>query len=81
MGFKGKAEQKETIDQTALREVEETGVEGLSNKTLEITYHILKEMSNISSKTYWFEMFSDYIGDFKPQKKGDYQVKWVGPKN
>ena len=41
---KGKAEQKETIDQTALREVEEeTGVEGLSiTKPLEITYHIFK---------------------------------------
>ncbi len=41
---KGKAENKETIDQTALREVEEeTGVEDLKiTKPLEITYHIFK---------------------------------------
>ena len=81
---KGKAEQKETIDQTALREVEEeTGVEGLSiTKPLEITYHIFKRNEQyFIKKTYWFEMFSDYIGDFKPQKKeGITKVKWVGPK-
>ena len=81
---KGKAEQQETIDQTALREVEEeTGVEGLSiTKPLEITYHIFKRNEQyFIKKTYWCEMFSDYIGDFKPQKKeGITKVKWVGPK-
>ena len=41
---KGKAESKETINRTALREVEEeTGITGLSiTKPLEITYHIFK---------------------------------------
>ncbi|MDC0571085.1 NUDIX domain-containing protein [Flavobacteriaceae bacterium] len=81
---KGKAEQKETIDQTALREVEEeTGVKGLSiTKPLEITYHIFKRNDQyFIKKTYWFEMFSDYIGDLKPQiKEGITKVKWVGPK-
>ena len=81
---KGKAEQKETIDQTALREVEEeTGVKGLSiTKPLEITYHIFKRNDQyFITKTYWFEMFSDYIGDLKPQiKEGITKVKWVGPK-
>ena len=81
---KGKAEQKETIDQTALREVEEeTGVKGLSiTKPLEITYHIFKRNDQyFIKKTYWFEMFSDYIDDLKPQiKEGITKVKWVGPK-
>ncbi len=81
---KGKAEQKETIDQTALREVEEeTGVKGLSiTKPLEITYHIFKRNDQyFIKKTYWFEMFSDYVGDLQPQiKEGITKVKWVGPK-
>ena len=35
----------------------------------------------LSKKPYWFEMFSDYIGDLKPQiKEGITKVKWVGPK-
>ena len=57
---KGKAENKETIDQTALREVEEeTGVEDLKiTKPLEITYHIFKRNDKyFIKKTYWFEMF------------------------
>jgi len=81
---KGKAENKETIDQTALREVEEeTGVKGLSiTKPLEITYHIFKRNGQyFIKKTYWFEMFSAYTGDLKPQKnEGITKVKWVSPK-
>ena len=81
---KGKAEHKETIDQTALREVEEeTGIRGLTiTKPLEITYHIFKRNNQyFIKKTYWFEMFSDYSGDFKPQiKEGITKVKWIGPK-
>ena len=81
---KGKAEANETIDQTALREVEEeTGIRDLSiNKPLEITYHIFKRNNMILlKKTYWFEMFSSYEGDFKPQfKEGITKVKWIDPK-
>ncbi len=81
---KGKAEHKETIDQTALREVEEeTGIRGLTiTKPLEITYHIFKRNNQyFIKKTYWFEMFSDYSGDLKPQiKEGITMVKWIGPK-
>jgi 8-oxo-dGTP pyrophosphatase MutT (NUDIX family) len=81
---KGKAENKETIDQTALREVEEeTGVEDLKiTKPLEITYHIFKRNDKyFIKKTYWFEMFSTYTGDLKPQKnEGITKVKWVSPK-
>jgi len=81
---KGKAENKETIDQTALREVEEeTGIKRLSiTKPLEITYHIFKRNDKyFIKKTYWFEMFSTYTGDLKPQKnEGITKVKWVSPK-
>lgn len=81
---KGKAEANETIDQTALREVEEeTGIRDLSiNKPLEITYHIFKRNNKILlKKTYWFEMYSSYEGDFKPQfKEGITKVKWIDPK-
>ena len=81
---KGKAEHKETIDQTAIREVEEeTGIRGLTiTKPLEITYHIFKRNNQyFIKKTYWFEMFSDYSGDLKPQiKEGITKVKWIGPK-
>jgi len=81
---KGKSESNETIDKTALREVEEeTGVKGLSiTKPLEITYHIFKRNNQHQiKKTYWFEMFSDYDGDLKPQlNEGITKVKWIGPK-
>ena len=81
---KGKSESNETIDKTALREVEEeTGVKGLSiTKPLEITYHIFRRNNQHQiKKTYWFEMFSDYDGDLKPQlDEGITKVKWIGPK-
>ena len=78
---KGKAELKETINETALREVEEeTGVFGLSIvKPLEITYHIFKRMGQFYIKvTYWFKMYSDYEGELIPQEKeGITKVKWI----
>jgi|TARA_Y100000385_G_scaffold260974_1_gene291348 8-oxo-dGTP pyrophosphatase MutT (NUDIX family) len=78
---KGKAEPKETINQTALREVEEeTGVSGLViTKPLEITYHIFKRNDrNYIKVTYWFEMFTDYEGKLIPQEKeGISKVKWI----
>ena len=69
---KGKAEAKETINFTALREVEEeTGITGLSiTKPLEITYHIFKRNDrNYIKVTYWFEMYSEYDGKLIPQEK------------
>ena len=81
---KGKTESNETIDQTALREVEEeTGIKGLHiTKPIEITYHILKRNNKYQiKKTYWFEMYSDYKGDLSPQlSEGITKVKWIGPK-
>ena len=78
---KGKAELKETINETALREVEEeTGVFGLSIvNPLEITYHIFKRMGQFYIKvTYWFKMYSDYEGELIPQEKeGITKAKWI----
>ena len=78
---KGKTEPKETINQTALREVEEeTGISGLSIiKPLDVTYHIFKRMDQYYIKvTYWFEMYSEYDGKLIPQEKeGITKVKWI----
>lgn len=82
---KGKTEKNENISQTALREViEETGIKNLSIvKPLEKTYHIFKRGGrNYLKSTYWFEMYSDYKGKFKPQKKeGITRVEWIGIEN
>ncbi|WP_040248636.1 NUDIX hydrolase [Psychroserpens mesophilus] len=78
---KGKTEGKETIEETALREVEEeTGVSGLSIvKPMETTYHIFKRNGKHKIKiTYWFEMKSNYKGDLLPQEnEGITKVVWL----
>jgi len=78
---KGGTEKKETIDQTAIREVEEeTGVSGLSiTKPLEITYHIFKRNGNHKIKiTYWFEMKTNFKGELVPQaKEGITKAEWL----
>jgi len=78
---KGKAEKKETIDQTAIREVEEeTGVQGLEiTKPLEMTYHIFKRNGRYRIKiTYWFEMKTTYDGPLKAEEsEGITQVAWL----
>ncbi len=80
---KGKAENKETIDKTAIREVEEeTGVKGLSiTKPLEMTYHIFKRNGKYRIKiTYWFEMHTSYNGPLIPQEaEGITKVAWLSP--
>ncbi len=80
---KGKAESKETIDKTAMREVEEeTGVTGLSiNKPLEMTYHIFKRNGKYRIKvTYWFEMKTSFNGPLVPQEaEGITKVAWLNP--
>jgi len=78
---KGKAEGKETIDKTAIREVEEeTGISGLKiTKPLEMTYHIFKRNGKHRIKvTYWFEMQTSYDGKLVPQvKEGITKVQWL----
>lgn len=78
---KGKAEKKETIEETSVREVEEeTGVEGLKiTKPLDTTYHIFKRNGRYKIKiTYWFEMKTDYSGKLNPQEnEGITKVAWL----
>lgn len=81
---KGGVEKKETIEQTALREVEEeTGVKDLRiTKPLNITYHIFKRNGKHKIKvTYWFEMKTDFNGVLEPQEKeGITKVEWLNTK-
>ncbi|WP_203257858.1 NUDIX hydrolase [Hyunsoonleella ulvae] len=81
---KGKIEKKESIEETAIREVEEeTGVTGLKIvKPLETTYHIFKRRGRYRIKiTYWFEMVTTFDGKLYPQEKeGITKVKWLGKK-
>jgi len=78
---KGKAENKETIAITAIREVEEeTGVKDLEiTKPLEMTYHIFKRNGKYKIKiTYWFEMKTSYNGPLCAQEEeGITKVKWL----
>ena len=79
---KGKTEGKESIEETALREVtEETGVKGLViKKPLPTTYHIFKRNGKPKLKiTFWFEMYSTFSGKLYPQlNEGITEVKWLG---
>ncbi len=78
---KGKTEGKETIEETALREVsEETGVAGLQiTKPLETTYHIFKRNGRYKIKiTYWFEMKTSFNGNlYAQEEEGITKVEWL----
>ncbi|MEJ6791531.1 MAG: NUDIX domain-containing protein [Lacinutrix sp.] len=78
---KGKTEKKESIEETALREVEEeTGVTRLKIvKPLDTTYHIFKRNDKLKIKvTYWFEMATDFEGELFPQEnEGIAKVAWL----
>jgi len=81
---KGKTEGKESIEETAVREVEEeTGVKGLQIiKPLPTTYHIFKRNGKHKIKvTYWFEMKTDFDGKLSPQEnEGITKVEWLDEK-
>lgn len=78
---KGKAERKETIEETAIREVaEETGVADLKiTKPLDTTYHIFKRNGRYKIKvTYWFEMTTSFKGELIAQEnEGITKVEWL----
>jgi ADP-ribose pyrophosphatase YjhB (NUDIX family) len=80
---KGKVEKNETIEDTALREVEEeTGVRGLEIvKPLNTTYHIFKRHGKYKIKiTYWFAMKTKFDGILQPQQnEGITKVEWLSP--
>jgi 8-oxo-dGTP pyrophosphatase MutT (NUDIX family) len=82
---KGGTEKNETMEETAIREVEEeTGVTGLkiSNK-LPKTYHIFKRNGRYKLKvTYWYEMQTDFNGTPQAQEdEGIEKVAWIKPKD
>ncbi|WP_166965796.1 NUDIX hydrolase [Yeosuana marina] len=78
---KGKAERRETIEETAIREVtEETGVNGLEIvKPIETTYHIFKRNGRHRIKvTYWFEMKTSFKGNlYAQEEEGITKVEWL----
>lgn len=81
---KGRVEKNETIEEAALREVEEeTGVKNLkiTNSTPYITYHIMKRKGKYRLKTtYWFEMSTDFTGELSPETKEDItKAVWKAP--
>tara|TARA_B110000008_G_C16773243_1_gene485479 strand:+ start:74 stop:544 length:471 start_codon:yes stop_codon:yes gene_type:complete len=78
---KGKLEVGETIEECAIREVEEEcGMEELSivNK-LNSTYHTYKLNGKAILKcTYWFKMHSNYKSKLSPQlEEGITKLEWV----
>jgi 8-oxo-dGTP pyrophosphatase MutT (NUDIX family) len=80
---KGGTEKNETMEETAIREVEEeTGVTGLkiTNK-LPKTYHIFKRNGRYKLKvTYWYEMQTDFNGMPQGQEdEGIEKVAWIKP--
>jgi 8-oxo-dGTP pyrophosphatase MutT (NUDIX family) len=80
---KGGTEKNETMEQTAIREVEEeTGVTGLSIvQKLQKTYHIFKRNGRYKLKvTYWYEMKTAYQGTPQGQiEEGIEKVEWIHP--
>jgi len=81
---KGGTEKNETMEQTAMREVEEeTGVNGLSIvEKLQKTYHVFKRNGRYKLKiTTWYEMNSTFEGIAEGQEEeGIEKVVWVNPK-
>ncbi|WP_130736244.1 NUDIX hydrolase [Flavobacterium sp. J27] len=82
---KGGTEKNESMEETAMREVEEeTGVSGLKIiKKLQKTYHVFKRNGRYKLKqTYWFEMKSNFKGTPQGQiEEGIEKVVWVHPKD
>lgn len=78
---KGKIEKKESIEDCAIREVEEeTGVKGLEIvKPLDTTYHIFKRNGRHKIKvTHWFEMKTSYSGSLNPENnEGITKADWL----
>jgi 8-oxo-dGTP pyrophosphatase MutT (NUDIX family) len=77
---KGKVEKNESIEEGAIREVEEeTGVKNLKiSKFLKTTYHVFQRKGKFKLKeTYWYEMTTDYTGELIPEEsEGITKVKW-----
>ncbi|NKI28064.1 NUDIX domain-containing protein [Arenibacter sp. 6A1] len=81
---KGKLDKGESIEECAIREVEEeTGVKGLKIENfLRTTYHLFKRNGVYKLKeVHWFAMNTTYKGELTGQvDEGIEKVKWKGPK-
>lgn len=81
---KGRIEKKESLEEGAIREVEEeTGVKNIKIvKPLATTYHIFKRNGRYRIKiTYWFKMKTSYTGELVPEiSEGITKVRWFGKK-
>ena len=78
---KGKLDEGETIEQCAIREVEEeTGLKNISlKKDLLTTYHTYNENGkHILKESYWYEMHVEGKQNLIPQTTEDiHEAKWV----
>ena len=76
---KGKQDKKETIENTAIREVkEETGLEDVFIKSfLDKTFHVYFDKTWILKTTYWFSMNSKYKKARPQESEGIKKVKWI----
>ena len=78
---KGKLDKGETIEECAVREVEEeTGLRNIQlGELIGITNHFYKEKGkNINKKTYWFAMKVSGIQKLIPQTEEDIlELRWV----
>jgi ADP-ribose pyrophosphatase YjhB (NUDIX family) len=77
---KGRIEEGESIDTTAIREVEEEcGIKDLQIKQkLITTWHIYYQNQYCLKETHWFLMDSNYKGELKPQvEEGITAVKFI----
>jgi ADP-ribose pyrophosphatase YjhB (NUDIX family) len=82
---KGKLDKGETLEQCAVREVEEeTGLKNIMlDKNLITTYHTYDENGkHILKESYWYEMHVEGIQKLIPQTIEDiHEAKWVKKKN
>lgn len=80
---KGKLDEGETIEECALREVqEETGVSQLTlGKLVDITYHDYYDKyleTDATKETYWYEMKTNANEKLVPQTEEDIEdIRWV----
>lgn len=78
---KGKVDKGETIEQAAVREVEEeTGLQKVKmGKKISTTYHTYNEFGkHILKESQWFKMTADSSQKLTPQTQEDItQIKWV----
>ena len=77
---KGRIEKGESIDTTAIREVEEEcGIKDIQiRQKLITTWHIYFQNQYCLKETHWFLMDSNYKGELKPQvEEGITEVKFI----